>query len=105
PDQLELGSKTVFFPLGYVQQDVSHEVNLAALPGHTGKGTLNRRNQAGMGIRDDERHPAQAALLESGEELGITVPGFFEHRLDGQHVALAAFTDSADEQDGHADDP
>ncbi len=46
PDQLELGGKAVFLPMRYVQQDISHDVNLAALPGCTGEGALNRGNQA-----------------------------------------------------------
>ena len=49
-DFLQHSSKGFLLFLRYIGQDVPHEMDLAALPGSTGKGFLNCGSQAGMSI-------------------------------------------------------
>ncbi len=49
-------------------EDVSHGVDLAALPAGTGEHSGDRGFQAGVGVGDNPPHPGQAPILQRREE-------------------------------------
>jgi len=58
------------FPRGTWGEDVPHEVDPAPLRGCAYHHRADRQFQAGVGVGDDQLHPAQPACFQAAEERG-----------------------------------
>src|ERR1044072_8602570 len=79
-------------------------VNSAALPGGAEHDGADRGDQAGMGIRDDQAHPGQAAGTQGAQELGPERLVLAVAYGQAEHFAVAVGGDGGGDDNGLGDD-
>jgi hypothetical protein len=79
-------------PGGDLGQGISRAVDQTALTQRLGEGLLDRGDQAGGAVADDQQRGAQAAVLEVGEEVVSGVGGLAAARGQADESGLAAGT-------------
>ena len=98
---LELLRKGFLFPAGDMGQAVSHEMDLAALPGTTNKGFPRRFDQSLVRIRYNQPDLLDSPGFKIVEQLGVRGGGFFNHRFNRQNISFAVAVNACDHQNRH----
>jgi len=88
----------------HFSQDISHEVNLATLPGRAQPFLADRGLDPGVGIRDAQRRPFHAPGLYLPEEHPPGVLRFVVERLYDQDLPGSRGVDPAGDHHRHGDD-
>ena len=81
--------------------DVTHEMDLAPLPGATGKRLTDGFRQSFMSIRYHQPYIPGASGLEMIKQRLVGGFRLFRHGLDGQDIPPALFIDADHHLDGH----
>ncbi len=90
--------------LGHVSHCVLHEMELAALPGHSGEDGLPGGLESGVVVADDELDAVHAAGDEAFKELPPVRLGFGELHAAAEDAPLAVRADHDGREEGAGDD-
>ena len=91
--------------LGHPGEDVSEEVDPAALDGRAGHGRLDGLTQPQVGIGDDQLHPAKPTGLQAAQERGPEGPVLAVAHREAEDLAAAITTHPGGHHDRLGDDP